>query len=36
MKRKSSSLIFKRKNLVCKCTPNNGIILMVKRNNKPL
>ena len=36
MKRKSFSLIFKRKNLVCKCTPNNGIILMIKRNNKPL
>ena len=32
MKRKSFSLIFKRKNLVCKCTPNQGIVLMIKRN----
>lgn len=36
MKRKSSSLIFKRKNLVCKCTPNDGIVLMIKKKDKPL
>ena len=36
MERKSFSLIFKRKNLVCKCTPNQGIVLMIKRNNKSL
>lgn len=28
--------VLKRKNLVCKCTPDNGIVLMVKRNNKSL
>ena len=28
--------VFKRKNLVCKCTPDTGIVLMIKRNNKSL